>query len=208
MNLCFIFCLISTSLVFTFVSAGSNVTYDSRSLIIDGQRKLLISAAIHYPRSVPAIDTCNSFYCDQFTPTSPNRPKIWTENWPGWLVYILTQLEHALPSFLTPMIKMIRQWNFETHRITCQHGLAWLNGEEIGRYWPRLSEFKKEDCVEECDYRGKFNPDKCVTGCGEPTQRWYHVPRSWFKPSGNVLVFFEEKGGDPTKITFARRKVV
>ncbi|AES72931.1 beta-galactosidase [Medicago truncatula] len=83
-------------------------------------------------------------------------------------------------------------------------GLAWLNGEEIGRYWPRISEFKKEDCVQECDYRGKFNPDKCDTGCGEPSQKWYHVPRSWFKPSGNVLVIFEEKGGDPTKITFVR----
>ncbi|QCE15155.1 beta-galactosidase [Vigna unguiculata] len=86
-------------------------------------------------------------------------------------------------------------------------GLAWLNGEEIGRYWPRKSEFKSEDCVKECDYRGKFNPDKCDTGCGEPTQRWYHVPRSWFKPSGNVLVVFEEKGGEPDKIRFVRRKI-
>lgn len=51
-------------------------------------------------------------------------------------------------------------------------GLAWLNGEEIGRYWPRISEFKNEDCVEKCDYRGKFNPDKCDTGCGQPTQQW------------------------------------
>ncbi|KAK9950213.1 hypothetical protein M0R45_005714 [Rubus argutus] len=62
-------------------------------------------------------------------------------------------------------------------------------------------------CVQECNYRGKFDPDKCNTGCGEPTQRWYHVPRSWFKPSGNVLVIFEEKGGDPLKIEFSRRKI-
>ncbi|KAI4336464.1 hypothetical protein L6164_014987 [Bauhinia variegata] len=85
-------------------------------------------------------------------------------------------------------------------------GLAWLNGEEIGRYWPRKSS-KKLECVQECDYRGKFNPDKCDTGCGEPTQKWYHIPRSWFKPSGNILVIFEEKGGDPKKIRFLRRKV-
>ncbi|XP_076904052.1 beta-galactosidase 3-like isoform X2 [Bidens hawaiensis] len=84
-------------------------------------------------------------------------------------------------------------------------GLAWLNGEQIGRYWPRKAPFDK--CVKTCDYRGKFNPDKCNRGCGEPTQRWYHVPRSWFKPSGNVLVIFEEKGGDPTQISFSRRKV-
>ncbi|KAJ6917706.1 hypothetical protein NC652_019897 [Populus alba x Populus x berolinensis] len=77
-------------------------------------------------------------------------------------------------------------------------GLAWLNGEEIGRYWPRKSSVH-EKCVTECDYRGKFMPDKCFTG--------YHVPRSWFKPSGNLLVIFEEKGGDPEKITFSRRKM-
>lgn len=35
----------------------------------------------------------------------------------------------------------------------------------------------------------------------------YHVPRSWFKPSGNILVIFEEKGGDPSKIKFLKRKV-
>lgn len=50
-------------------------------------------------------------------------------------------------------------------------GLAWLNGEEIGRYWPRKSSVH-DKCVQECDYRGKFMPDKCFTGCGEPTQRW------------------------------------
>ncbi|VAH66624.1 unnamed protein product [Triticum turgidum subsp. durum] len=30
------------------------------------------------------INTCNSFYCDQFKPNLPTQPKIWTENWPGW----------------------------------------------------------------------------------------------------------------------------
>lgn len=85
-------------------------------------------------------------------------------------------------------------------------GLAWLNGNEIGRYWPRKAS-EHETCVEKCDYRGKFMPNKCNTGCGEPTQRWYHVPRSWFRPTGNVLVVFEEKGGDPTQIQLARRKV-
>ncbi|KAF8411750.1 hypothetical protein HHK36_004308 [Tetracentron sinense] len=85
-------------------------------------------------------------------------------------------------------------------------GLAWLNGEEIGRYWPRTSSIHDE-CPHECNYRGKFSPNKCSTGCGEPTQRWYHIPRSWFRPSGNILVIFEEKGGDPTKITFLRRQM-
>ncbi|XP_047315226.1 beta-galactosidase 10-like [Impatiens glandulifera] len=84
-------------------------------------------------------------------------------------------------------------------------GFAWLNGEHIGRYWPIRSS-TNEVCVQQCDYRGTFFYDKCMTGCGEPTQRWYHIPRSWFKPTGNVLIIFEEKGGDPTMIRFSRRK--
>ncbi|CAA0820988.1 Beta-galactosidase 10 [Striga hermonthica] len=85
-------------------------------------------------------------------------------------------------------------------------GMAWLNGNEIGRYWSRKAS-TTEKCVEKCDYRGKFMPNKCNTDCDKATQRWYHVPRSWFKPTGNVLVVFEEKGGDPTQIRFSTRKV-
>ena len=33
----------------------------------------------------------------------------------------------------------------------------------------------------------------------------YHVPRSWLKPSGNLLAVFEELGGDPTGISFVKR---
>ncbi|KAI3864613.1 hypothetical protein MKW92_028039, partial [Papaver armeniacum] len=33
---------------------------------------------------VPMINTCNGWHCDSFTPTNPNTPKMWTENWIGW----------------------------------------------------------------------------------------------------------------------------
>ncbi|KAK6932497.1 Beta-galactosidase, beta-sandwich domain [Dillenia turbinata] len=34
----------------------------------------------------PVINTCNGFYCDQFTPNSPTKPKMWTENYTGWFL--------------------------------------------------------------------------------------------------------------------------
>ncbi|KAJ4787145.1 Beta-galactosidase [Rhynchospora pubera] len=34
----------------------------------------------------PIINTCNGFYCDQFSPNSNNKPKMWTENWSGWFL--------------------------------------------------------------------------------------------------------------------------
>lgn len=34
----------------------------------------------------------------------------------------------------------------------------------------------------------------------------YHVPRSWLNPTGNLLVVFEEWGGDPNAISLVRRE--
>ncbi|XP_019051572.1 PREDICTED: beta-galactosidase 16 isoform X2 [Nelumbo nucifera] len=57
-------------------------------------------------------------------------------------------------------------------------GEAWVNGQSIGRYWV------------------SFYPDKA-----DPSQTLYHVPRSFIKNSGNLLVLFEEFGGNPLKVT-------
>lgn len=57
-------------------------------------------------------------------------------------------------------------------------GEVWVNGESIGRYWVSF-----------------------VTPKGNPSQRWYHIPRSLLKPSGNLLVLFEEETGDPLRIS-------
>ncbi|GFP93194.1 beta-galactosidase [Phtheirospermum japonicum] len=81
-------------------------------------------------------------------------------------------------------------------------GEIWVNGESIGRHWPGNT--AKGSCGE-CNYAGAFGETKCLSGCGQPSQRWYHVPRSWLKPSGNLLVVFEELGGDPTGISLVRR---
>lgn len=51
-------------------------------------------------------------------------------------------------------------------------GLAWVNGQSIGRYWPSYLAEEEGCSTDLCDYRGKYGPDKCASGCGEPTQRW------------------------------------
>ncbi|WJX88537.1 Beta-galactosidase 3 [Trifolium repens] len=82
-------------------------------------------------------------------------------------------------------------------------GQIWINGQSIGRYW---TAFANGNC-NDCNYEGSFRPEKCQLGCGQPTQRWYHVPRSWLKPTQNLLVIFEELGGDPSKISLVKRSV-
>ncbi|KAL4650070.1 hypothetical protein ACB092_01G060500 [Castanea dentata] len=82
-------------------------------------------------------------------------------------------------------------------------GQVWINGQSIGRYWMA---YAKGNC-NTCSYSGTFRPTKCQLGCDQPTQRWYHVPRSWLKPTQNLLVVFEELGGDVSKISLVRRSV-
>ncbi|KMZ60479.1 Beta-galactosidase, family GH35 [Zostera marina] len=90
-------------------------------------------------------------------------------------------------------------------------GEAWVNGKSIGRFWSDFiaSESYGAQCGE-CDYLNDLKTDyiPCQTGCGLPSQRWYHVPRYFLKPGEpNVLTLFEEKGGNPTAISFKTAKV-
>ncbi|OIV96653.1 hypothetical protein TanjilG_09195 [Lupinus angustifolius] len=57
-------------------------------------------------------------------------------------------------------------------------GQAWINGQGIGRYWV------------------SFHSQK-----GTPSQKWYHIPRSFLKPKENLLVLHEEESGNPLAIT-------
>ncbi|KAK9081812.1 hypothetical protein Syun_031028 [Stephania yunnanensis] len=78
-------------------------------------------------------------------------------------------------------------------------GQAWVNGHNIGRFWSLVA--PKDGCQETCDYRGAYNENKCAKNCGKLSQKWYHVPRSWLKSSDNLLVIFEETGGNPLGIS-------
>ncbi|KAK9208773.1 hypothetical protein WN944_001133 [Citrus x changshan-huyou] len=89
---------------------------------------------------------------------------------------------------------------------TMSKGLIWVNGHGVGRYWSASTAYG--NCSPHpCYYGGYMNNQKCLSGCGKPSQIWYHVPRSWLKPTGNLLVVFEEWGGDPTGISLLRRTI-
>ncbi|RYQ98337.1 hypothetical protein Ahy_B08g094391 isoform B [Arachis hypogaea] len=83
-------------------------------------------------------------------------------------------------------------------------GQVWLNGQSLGRYWPA---YKASGTCDSCDYAGTYNENKCRSNCGEASQTWYHVPHSWLKPTGNLLVVFEELAGDPNGIFLVRRDI-
>ncbi|KAL2339755.1 hypothetical protein Fmac_007695 [Flemingia macrophylla] len=57
-------------------------------------------------------------------------------------------------------------------------GYTWVNGQGIGRYWVSFH-----------------------TPQGTPSQKWYHVPRSFLRPTGNLLILLEEETGNPQGIT-------
>ncbi|EOY30206.1 Beta-galactosidase 7-like protein [Theobroma cacao] len=51
-------------------------------------------------------------------------------------------------------------------------GHAWVNTHSLGRYWPSYIADQHACKAEACDYRGPYSDKKCVSKCGEPTQRW------------------------------------
>ncbi|XP_066325210.1 beta-galactosidase 4 [Miscanthus floridulus] len=71
-------------------------------------------------------------------------------------------------------------------------GQMWVNGHHAGRYWSYRA---YSGSCRRCSYAGTYREDQCMSNCGDLSQRWYHVPRSWLKPSGNLLVVLEEYGG-------------
>ncbi|MDK3157968.1 beta-galactosidase [Kamptonema cortianum] len=78
-------------------------------------------------------------------------------------------------------------------------GLAWVNGQCIGRYW--LIEARKAEKVHR-------EHDLIIEGEeteeGVPGQRYYHIPPDWIREGKNSLVLFEEQGGDPTQVRLMR----
>ncbi len=74
-------------------------------------------------------------------------------------------------------------------------GMAWLNGRCVGRYWLAPGIGKPEEWLLQAVYQ---------EGEGLPTQRYYHLPADWLVEQ-NVLVLFEEVGGDPTQVRLCYR---
>ncbi|KAF8098600.1 hypothetical protein N665_0263s0029 [Sinapis alba] len=86
-------------------------------------------------------------------------------------------------------------------------GTDWVNGKNIGCYWPAFIS-SESGCSAKCNYRGAYHAEKCLTNCGEPTQRWYHVPRFFLNAErDNTLVLFKEMGGNPSLVSFQTTRV-
>ncbi|KAJ2089651.1 hypothetical protein IW138_003249 [Coemansia sp. RSA 986] len=94
-------------------------------------------------------------------------------------------------------------------------GQLWINGHHLGRYWLRRAPAKEshKPC-QQCGYGGWYWPDNvCRQGCGEYSQQYYHLPRSYLslptdddeKPPLNTLYVLEEIGGKPEHISIAKR---
>ncbi|KJE94952.1 beta-D-galactosidase [Capsaspora owczarzaki ATCC 30864] len=83
-------------------------------------------------------------------------------------------------------------------------GYVWVNGHNLGRYWPTILATNWPCDV--CDYRGTYDAPHCKQGCNMPSQTHYHVPREWLQAENNVLVLLEEMGGNPSKIALVERE--
>ena len=49
-------------------------------------------------------------------------------------------------------------------------GQLWVNGESIGRHWP--ANIASGASCGACNYAGTYNEKKCLSSCGDPSQKW------------------------------------
>jgi len=79
-------------------------------------------------------------------------------------------------------------------------GYAYFNGNNLGRYWLIRSNLTGPGCGY-CNYKVAYTRSSCYLGCGDYTQRFYHVPQDFILfGQKNLLVIFEETGGDPSSV--------
>lgn len=91
------------------------------------------------------------------------------------------RISFKLPELQDPNAVFAIQFN------QMKKGLAWVNGNGIGRYWNIDAKLIKV-----------FDPISISNDV--QSQRWYHVPREWLSATNNELLVLEEIGGDPTGI--------
>ena len=46
---------VAVAVAVLFAAASASVTYDRKAVVVNGQRRILLSGSIHYPRSVPEV---------------------------------------------------------------------------------------------------------------------------------------------------------
>jgi len=127
-------------------------------------------------------------------PSDPSKVK-WTPNWDS--KSINTTLAWYKATFRTPQLKLSDRFALDMKGMN--KGSVWINGKQIGRYWLIIG----HDECKQCDYAGPYDPSKCRVGCGDYSQRYYHVPIDWISiTEDNTIIILEELGGDPNAIKF------
>lgn len=79
-------------------------------------------------------------------------------------------------------------------------GHIFVNGNDLGLYW----------LIEgDCQLEGLCCCLQSQTHCGQPSQRYYHIPSDWLMPKNNLLTVFEELGAaSPASVGIVQRIIL
>ncbi|KAI9346972.1 glycosyl hydrolases family 35-domain-containing protein [Obelidium mucronatum] len=93
---------------------------------------------------------------------------------------------------------------FSLNLSTMSRGMAFVNGNAVGRYWNLKAICNNVPCRYPDSAMG--GGESCAVGCGLESQSWYNVPTAWVMGgiSDEVeIVLFDEMGGDPLGVVLA-----
>lgn len=81
-------------------------------------------------------------------------------------------------------------------------GMMFVNGHMLGRYW--LIDANGYGADE--SWHNKVVDGLSLAPGGQPTQRYYHVPKAWLQEN-NQIILFEEQPTSPAKVSLQVRKI-
>jgi len=94
--------------------------------------------------------------------------------------------------FDLPSVNTTDPFSWAVQMTGLNKGVLWVNGVCIGRYWLLPG---RCDGVCPPPHHGAYCFERWRQGsCDAPTQTLYHIPTELLKPTGNILVAFEETG--------------
>ena len=122
-----------------------------------------------------------------------------------WAIPSLETLTRPLTwwkfTFENPKADLLTAWALDLS--TMGKGMAFVNGEAVGRYWNIIA----QGSCNACDFHGTYNQNKCLTGCDDYTQRYYHVPVEWLGQGPITVILFEEIGAsDPGNVSLVQMR--
>ncbi len=192
----YLFEILSVSLGINNFPIGPG-TFDYKGIVgnvsLDGQ-PLINNDANDWEHQIGLVGEAGQIYTEQGSKTVE-----WNPNWMMAINKSVTwfqtrfDLDHLVREDLNSNPVLL-------DALGLNRGHAFVNGNDLGLYWLIQGD---------CQLSGLCCCIQNQSNCGQPSQRYYHIPPDWLTPKNNLLTIFEDLGASaPGSVGIVQRIII